>query len=315
MSEQSNLYGLLTYRGTNELVGQVMAGIIHDKVRFEHPVMEELHSGGFSAVDMHFHTSHSDGLVSVRNSLKKALTHGFGLSITDHNHISGVREAVDLDSGVMIIPGIEVSASDGPHILIYFYSAADLYDFHTRHIRDHIRKSPYLAITLDTRQVIERTEGYSCIRSAAHPYGYLVFNKGLQKCIDCGVLESELLPRFDALEVVCGSMPRSQNLRAIDLARRHNRGITGGTDGHLLGDLGKVLTCARAGSCGEFLDAILKMQNFIIGQEKSLFGKGIMGSLVMTKYLKYTIPSLAIHYEQNVPRIKKFMKNSLRKTK
>jgi hypothetical protein len=292
-----------------------MTGIIHRKVRFEHPVMEELHAGGFSAVDMHFHTSHSDGIVSVRNSLKKALGLGFGLSITDHNHISGVREAVGLNSGPLLIPGIEVSASDGPHILVYFYSAADLFDFHARHIREHIRKSPYLAITLNTSQIIERTEGYSCIRSAAHPYGYLVFNKGLQKCIDCGALEAELLPRFDALEVVCGSMPRSQNERAIELAGRHNTGITGGTDGHLLGDLGTVLTCARAGSCGEFLDAILKMQNFIIGQEKSLFGKGIMGSLVLTKYLKYTIPSLAIHYEQNVPRIKKFMEKSLRKIK
>ncbi len=277
--------------------------------------MEELHAGEFSAVDMHFHTSHSDGLVSVRNSLKKAQKQGFGLSITDHNHVSGVREAAGLDTGVMVIPGIEVSASDGPHILIYFYSAADLYDFHTRHIRDNIRKSPYLAITLDTGEIIERTEGYSCIRSAAHPYGYLVFNKGIQKCIDCGALDSGLLPRFDALEVVCGSMPRSQNERAIELAGRYNTGITGGTDGHLLGDLGTVLTCATAGSCGEFLDAIVKTENFIIGQEKSLFGKGIMGSLVLTKYLKYTIPSLAIHYEQNVPRIKNFVKKSLRKEK
>ena len=76
-----------------------------------------------------------------------------------------------------------------------------------------------------------------------------------------------------------------------------------------------MLTCAQAGSCGEFLDAVLKMQNFIIGQEKSLIGKGIMGSLVLTRYLKYTIPSLAIHYEQNAPRIKKFLEKSLRKIK
>jgi hypothetical protein len=57
------------------------------------------------------------------------------------------------------------------------------------------------------------------------------------------------------------------------------------------------------------------MQNFIIGQEKTLFGKGIMGSLVLTRYLKYTIPSLAIHYEQNAPRIKNYMLKSLRKIK
>jgi hypothetical protein len=43
-----------------------------------------------------------------------------------------------------------------------------------------------------------------------------------------------------------------------------------------------------------------------MGMEKGPLRKGLMGTVVATKYLRYTIPSMRIHYEQNAPRIARY---------
>jgi predicted metal-dependent phosphoesterase TrpH len=282
--------------------------VVSERVRFSRPVPEELAGEGFSAVDMHCHTDHSDAPVRVRDALNRARHLGIGLAITDHNAVSGSREAVSTTKDVLIIPGIEVSALDGPHILIYWYSFADLLDFYRLHIEKKKQKSPYLAIRLTTSEILDRLEGYSCLCTAAHPFGYLLFNKGVGRCVDREYLPPDIIPRFDAVEAICGGMPRSGNLRAIHLAEHYRLGIVGGTDAHLVSDYGSVLTCARADSGGEFLDRIRQHENIIIGTERNIIRKGLMGTMMITRYLPYTLPSLSIHYEQNLPRLQRFLR-------
>jgi hypothetical protein len=103
-------------------------------------------------------------------------------------------------------------------------------------------------------------------------------------------------------------MPRSGNLRAIHLAEHFRLGIVGGTDAHLLSDYGSVLTCARADGGEEFLDRVRKHENIIIGTERNIIRKGLMGTMMITRYLPYTLPSLSIHYEQNLPRLQRFFR-------
>jgi len=282
--------------------------VVSERVRFSRPVPEELAGEGFSAVDMHCHTDHSDAPVRVRDALNRARHLGIGLAITDHNAVSGSSEAVSTTKDVLIIPGIEVSALDGPHILIYWYSFTDLLDFYLHHIEKKKQKSPYLAIRLTTSEILDRLEGYSCLCAAAHPFGYLLFNKGVGRCVDREYLPPDIIPRFDAVEAICGGMPRSGNLRAIHLAEHYGLGIVGGTDAHLLSDYGSVLTCARADSGEEFLDRIRKHENIIIGTERNIIRKGLMGTMMITRYLPYTLPSLSIHYEQNLPRLQRFFR-------
>lgn len=279
--------------------------ITTDRVRFERPVPGDLSDAGMIAIDMHFHTTHSDSLVTVPDALGQARSLGIGLSITDHNQISGVLEAEEDNPGVPLIPGIEVSAADGPHILLYFYSCPELEEFYALHIEPYKRQSPYQAIHLSTPEILARSSGFRCIRAAAHPYGYMLLNRGVGRCMDHEVLPDGIIREFDAAEVICGSMNRSGNLKAAKLAERHRLGMVGGSDGHLLFDLGSVLTVARAGSIGEFLDAIQDRNNFLIGREKNALEKGLTGTAVLTRFLPYTLPSLAIHYEQNLPRIKR----------
>ncbi|MBI0582597.1 MAG: histidinol phosphatase [Methanomassiliicoccus sp.] len=280
----------------------ISSGVYREKVT-EGRIAEH----GPTAVDMHFHTNHSDSTTTVAGALRRAKRLGIGVAITDHNTISGSEEALRSGSGVFVVPGIEVSAADGPHILLYFYDLDSMREYYELHVKPFKRSSPYLAIRQDTWEIVRRSMGYDCIRVAAHPYGYLLFNKGLQKCIEAHYLEQEILEHFDGVEVMCGGMTRTLNDRAASLSERFLKGRTGGTDGHLLHDLGNVVTVGPSTDLEGFLGDVVERRTTVIGREKNTLQKTVMGSVVMTKYFRYTFPSLRIHYEQNAPRVRKYL--------
>jgi predicted metal-dependent phosphoesterase TrpH len=278
-----------------------------EQVRFERPDLSRLRAEGLHPVDMHFHTNHSDAFTRVPSALSIARKRGVGLALTDHNAVSGVLEAARLESDALLIPGIEVSVWDGPHILLYFYDIDELVAFYRKEIEKRKGRSPYLSISLSTEDLLDRTTEYNCVRAAAHPYGYLVFNKGVGKSIDEGVLGQEALSRFEAIEVINGGMTRKVNRRASELARHETLGRVGGTDGHTLGDLGHVVTCTESSTTEGFLDEIVKGRALVVGREKNLLGKALTATMLMTRFLPYTIPSLVVHYRQNLPRVKRLV--------
>ena len=194
-------------------------------IAFKIPEPLALASEGYQCVDMHFHTNHSDSPTTVRSAVKRAERHGIGLAITDHNQVSGCVEAASMMPRTLLIPGIEISASDGPHVLLYFFSVEDMVSYYERYIKDKKRKSPSLATTLSTEAILDSTEGYPCVKVAAHPYGYLVFNKGLMKCIEGRWVKGDLKERFDGLEVICGGMSHGLNVKAAEVAMGSADGI------------------------------------------------------------------------------------------
>lgn len=99
-------------------------------VIFEKPDIRALADEGFTTCDMHFHTNHSDSATRVKDLLKLAGKIGSGVSITDHNQISGYFEARRFGGDVFLIPGIEVSSADGPHILLYFFDHSSMKEYY-----------------------------------------------------------------------------------------------------------------------------------------------------------------------------------------
>lgn len=78
-----------------------------------------------SRIDLHLHTTHSDGSLPpaevLRLAQKAAVT---ALAITDHDITSGIPEAISVgqELGIEVIPGVEISSFDGRselHILGY----------------------------------------------------------------------------------------------------------------------------------------------------------------------------------------------------
>jgi predicted metal-dependent phosphoesterase TrpH len=92
--------------------------------------------------DLHVHTTASDGTFTPAEIVRYAAAEGLvALSITDHDSVEGVPEALDaaqtLQSGLAIIPGVELSAvHDGHdvHILGYFLDHTD--EALCRHLSD-----------------------------------------------------------------------------------------------------------------------------------------------------------------------------------
>jgi hypothetical protein len=287
-------------------------GSILDTVWFERPPRDTLTCLGFQAVDMHFHTNHSDSHTTVRSAVRSAEKKRIGVAITDHNAIGGVLEAERLAEGkVLIVPGIEVSAADGPHILLFFYGSDELEEFYKRDLEKKKGPSPFLATSLSTPDLLEITERYNCVRAAAHPYGYLVLNRGVAKSVEKNDLDENVFFCMEAIEVLCGGMTRRNNRKAAKLAITRDMGMVGGSDGHLLRDLGGVLTCTQSESVEDFLEDIVHKRSLVVGSERNVVDKGMMGMMVLTKYLRYTIPSLAVHYHQNAPRFRRFVETRI----
>ncbi|NLX48672.1 MAG: PHP domain-containing protein [Methanospirillum sp.] len=279
------------------------------RVRFGPPDLATLREDGYVAVDMHVHTEHSDGLIRVRDALRLARRTGASFAVTDHNAVSGAVAAVrGAGPGEVIVPGIEISASEGPHLLLYFYTLDDLVDYHEAVISRAVGECPHMATSLPTADVLAGLEGRDAFAVAAHPFGYLFLCRGVCKAIAAGDLAPEVLLRLDGLEGICGGMTRSQNNRAIAFASEHGLALTGGTDAHLLGEIGRVVTAVRAGTVEEFLDAVRRGDAVVWGSEKSVIEKTVQAAAVLPQYASYLRPSLRVHYRQNLPRAVRYLR-------
>ena len=77
-------------------------------------------------IDLHCHTTASDGVLSPRGLVERARTDGVGvIAVTDHDTVGGVDEALRAADGsaVRVVPGIELSARHegrNVHMLGYF---------------------------------------------------------------------------------------------------------------------------------------------------------------------------------------------------
>jgi 3',5'-nucleoside bisphosphate phosphatase len=76
--------------------------------------------------DLHIHTNHSDGFYSPRDIVLKAKEKSLDIiSITDHDNLSAIKEAIEVgkEQGIEVISGVEISSDirdKEVHILAYF---------------------------------------------------------------------------------------------------------------------------------------------------------------------------------------------------
>jgi len=84
-----------------------------------------------SRIDLHLHTTHSDGSYSTREVMAFAKQAGLtALAITDHDIVEGIPEATAIgeELGIEVVPGVEISSRLGEselHILGYFMNWTD----------------------------------------------------------------------------------------------------------------------------------------------------------------------------------------------
>ncbi|MFA3783117.1 PHP domain-containing protein [Melioribacteraceae bacterium 4301-Me] len=77
-------------------------------------------------VDLHIHTNYSDGAYDPSTVVQKSAKAGLNIiSITDHDNVDGIKEAIECgkDLNVEVIPGLEISTDledNEIHLLAYF---------------------------------------------------------------------------------------------------------------------------------------------------------------------------------------------------
>lgn len=80
-------------------------------------------------IDLHLHTTASDGLLSPGVLVQRAAAAGLTtIAITDHDTVGGLREAIEAGAelGVRVVPGIEITAVENQrdvHVLGYFFES------------------------------------------------------------------------------------------------------------------------------------------------------------------------------------------------
>jgi predicted metal-dependent phosphoesterase TrpH len=284
------------------------------RIKFENPDWEGIAEAGYLCADMHIHTDCSDSYSDIRRLLRIAKERNVGFAITDHNLITTL-EAIDIEKEDMfIIPGMEVSTSDGPHILTYFYEMKDLRDFWTENIKPRIQSCPWLALKDCTMEhLLDLLEDQNCVVSGAHPMGYLGSNKGVEICNRKGYVSDDAVRRLDAYEVICGGMTREDNVEAIKSFNKYDLGITGGSDGHIAEDLGSVVTISKADDVESFLDNIIKRENWVRGSEKDFHRRALTGLTSFYNFLDYTPSVIKVQSYQMAMTIKRGTKRKMNK--
>ena len=172
-------------------------------VRFERPDWEAIRDSGLMAVDMHFHTNCSDSFTDIDAGVRLAAERGVGIAVTDHNLISSLVKIKGRDLPVPIIPGMEVSTSDGPHILVYFYEMADDY---REAILDIMKKKGVTQEKLSLELGVDRKAIYNFLNVGAPSVEHMV-----------GVCVALKLPYFVSMKLIqnAGSALRRTELHHL----------------------------------------------------------------------------------------------------
>lgn len=251
--------------------------MFHKRIVFQETGLRELKKD-YTFVDMHIHSRYShDSRTHVSAILHKAQKMSIGVAVTDHVRAEGSFEACKQNK-VFVIPGIEVNCLENKEILLYFYSVNDLRDFYEKHIEKYIfiKKEGKKRITKifgtvmvnkTMAEIIDQAEMYNCLKSVAHPYtfpprrSHLFFNRRKRR---------NLLNKIDAIEVLNASLPTRANRQAVKWARKSHKAFTAGSDAHMLKEVGESTVAARADNVEDFLEAIRKRTNLVIGEEIKL---------------------------------------------
>jgi predicted metal-dependent phosphoesterase TrpH len=242
----------------------------YHRVLFEKPDLPQLNRE-YTVVDLHFHSIHSDGHNSIASIADRARELGIGIAITDHNEIRGAVELAGRRD-VFSIPGIEVTSAEGTHVLIYFYRLKELEVFYRRDILPHMGADVMSSTGLVMEAVLERARCYETVVIFPHPYcgSYT----GIHNSYFPPTRFQKILTASDGIEGINSENLKKWNMRCALLGFNLGKAITGGSDGHRLNQLGRVVSYAdcKPGRRA-FLDAVKQRRNGVVGKEIDLIRK------------------------------------------
>ncbi len=240
------------------------------RISFARPDLEELVKNS-TVVDMHFHSRYSDGLNDVPAIAERARRLNIGIALTDHNSVEGaVRLAGHRD--VFSIPGIEITSREGAHLLVYFHTIDALVRFFETELIPYLGRGVMSSSWLSMEAIIASARQYPSVIVFPHPYCAMF--TGVCNPVFTRARQQFLLSAADGIEVINAGNMHRWNLKSSVLGFNMDVGLTGGSDGHNLFQLGRAVTCAFCGKTpGEFLEALRNSQTWVVGKEVNILRK------------------------------------------
>lgn len=234
---------------------------------------------------MHFHSHHSDGHNSI-DQISETVRHlGIGIGMTDHNAIRGAVE-MDAHRDIFSIPGIEVTSVEGSHVLIYFYAIGDLERFYAQTIVPAMGTDVMSSTSLEMETIIESARRFPCVVVFPHPYSAAY--SGIQNSYFSESRLMTLYEMVDGIEVINAENMNKWNLQSTVLGFNIGKGITGGSDGHRVAQMGKAVTYANCPPEREaFLHAVKSGHTKVVGKEIDLLRKVTSNTIKLKKIRNY----------------------------
>ncbi len=242
----------------------------HYRIDFSRPDLDAL-SAEYTVVDLHFHSRYSDGQNDIPSIAKRARKLGIGIAVTDHNTITGALELSSY-TDILTIPGIEVTAKEGAHVLVYFYELSDLILFYEKDLGPYLGKEVMSSVAMSMEAVVACARKYKSLVVFPHPY--CTAYTGICNPVYSKRQISELLSMADGVEVINASNLHRWNLESALLGFNMETGLTAGSDGHSLSYLGRAVTYAPVpGDRAAFLDAVRDKHTWVVGKEINIIRK------------------------------------------
>ena len=246
--------------------------------------------GNYFIADMHVHSNYSDGFNRLKTILNNAAKKQLNIAITDHNdiraHIRACYYFKKYNYDITLIPGIEVHSSEGPHVLCYFETLKELISFYNDAVKNNKGKDPFGRTTLSLHEICRKTSQHNGITSLAHPFAPFWLN----------ISRTEIpLTMFNAIEILSGTATHKQNKKAVIKSNLKNISYTGGSDAHMLKDIGRIVTFAKADNLTSLFNAIKLRKNFVAGKEINHLKKPLMLARISQKHLTSYISNMVKH--------------------
>ncbi|MCF8025298.1 MAG: hypothetical protein K9K82_07400 [Desulfobacteraceae bacterium] len=240
------------------------------RIRFARPELDAL-VRNWTVVDMHFHSRYSDGLNDIPAIAERARRLNIGIALTDHNAVEGAVRISEYRD-VFSIPGIEITSREGAHLLAYFYTVDELVRFYETELTPYLGREIMSSSWLSMESLVASVRRYRGVVVFPHPYCAMF--TGVCNPVFTRRRQNFLLSAVDGIEVVNAGNMHRWNLKSAALVFNTDMGLTGGSDGHNLFQLGRAVTCTSSPKTAEaFLDAVRNRQACVVGKEINILRK------------------------------------------
>ena len=271
--------GAASKRGKSDIMADIES---HRRIAFAYPDLTALIKK-YAVVDLHFHSRYSDGFNDIAAIAKRARKLGIGIAITDHNRIGGAVE-IDRYRDVFSIPGIEITSKEGAHLLVYFYEVKALEMFYSE-LAPYVGREILASTALSMESIIACAREYRSVIIFPHPY--CAVYTGICNPMFSEKRQEALIAMVDGIEAINAGNLHRWNLESALLGFNMDMGLTAGSDGHNLFQMGRAVTYAACKKKrAAFLDAVKEKRSRAIGKEINLLRKVTSNSVKFPSNIK-----------------------------